>query len=184
MGVSHSGISSARGVSHSDVSWLQFHRKRSFLNIKLQSVINIGQFLCKLKLNALNFLPQCLVSWSHTKNMYNRLKKLSVAMWYNFFCNSDDMSLWILPKTHDPPLCDTPDDILKMKHLSMAALPHNCSHSSKHKQTQTVLLSFQPQFLAVYWHVFHTSIFWLLKYVFTNKLNHWVSVNFMGILFI
>ena len=43
--------------------------------------------------------------------MCNRLTKLSVTMWYTFFGIFDDTSLWILPKTHDPSLCDTPDDI-------------------------------------------------------------------------
>ena len=41
-----------------------------------------------------------------------RLTKLSVTMWYTFFGIFDDTSLWILPKTHDPSLCDTPDDII------------------------------------------------------------------------
>ena len=43
--------------------------------------------------------------------MCNRLTKLSVTMWYPFFGIFDDTSLWILPKTHDPSLCDTPDDM-------------------------------------------------------------------------
>ena len=43
--------------------------------------------------------------------MCNRLTKLSVTMWYTFFGIFDDTSLWILSKTHDPSLCDTPDDI-------------------------------------------------------------------------
>ena len=43
--------------------------------------------------------------------MCNRLTKLSVTMWYTFFGIFDDTSLWILPKTHDPSLCDTPDDM-------------------------------------------------------------------------
>ena len=43
--------------------------------------------------------------------MCNRLTKLSVTMWYTFFGVFDDTSLWTLPKTHDPSLCDTPDDI-------------------------------------------------------------------------
>ena len=43
--------------------------------------------------------------------MCNRLTKLSVTMWYTFFGIFDDTSLWILPKTRDPSLCDTPDDI-------------------------------------------------------------------------
>ena len=43
--------------------------------------------------------------------MCNRLTKLSVTMWYTFFGIFDDTSLWILPKTHDPSLCDTPDDL-------------------------------------------------------------------------
>ena len=38
------------------------------------------------------------------------LTKLSVTMWYTFFGIFDDTSLWILPKTHDLSLCDTPDD--------------------------------------------------------------------------
>ena len=41
--------------------------------------------------------------------MCNRLTKLSVTMWYTFFGIFDDTSLWILPKMHDPSLCDTPD---------------------------------------------------------------------------
>ena len=44
--------------------------------------------------------------------MCNRLTKLSVTMWYTFFGIFDDTSLWILPKTHDPSLYDTPDDII------------------------------------------------------------------------
>ena len=44
--------------------------------------------------------------------MCNRLTKLSVTMWYTFFGIFDDTSLWILPKTHDPSLCDTPDESL------------------------------------------------------------------------
>ena len=43
----------------------------------------------------------CVIDW----------QKLSVTMWYTFFGIFDDTSLWILPKTHDPSLCDTPDDI-------------------------------------------------------------------------
>ena len=43
--------------------------------------------------------------------MCNRLTKLSVTMWYTFFGIFDDTSLWILPKTHDPSLCDTPDEL-------------------------------------------------------------------------
>ena len=43
--------------------------------------------------------------------MCNRLTKLSVTMWYTFFGIFDDTSLWILPKTHDPSLCDAPDEI-------------------------------------------------------------------------
>ena len=43
--------------------------------------------------------------------MCNRLTKLSLTMWYTFFGIFDDTSLWILPKTHDPSLCDTPDDM-------------------------------------------------------------------------
>ena len=45
--------------------------------------------------------------------MCNRLTKLSVTMWYTFFGIFDDTSLWILPKTHDPSLCDTPDEWYK-----------------------------------------------------------------------
>ena len=44
--------------------------------------------------------------------MCNRLTKLSVTMWYTFFGIFDDTSLWILPKTHDPSLCDTPDELI------------------------------------------------------------------------
>ena len=44
--------------------------------------------------------------------MCNRFTKLSVTMWYTFFGIFDDTSLWILPKTHDPSLCDTPDEIM------------------------------------------------------------------------
>ena len=43
--------------------------------------------------------------------MCNRLTKLSVTMWYTFFGIFDDTSLWILPKMHDPSLCDTPDEL-------------------------------------------------------------------------
>ena len=43
--------------------------------------------------------------------MCNKLTKLSVTMWYTFFGIFDDTSLWILPKTHDPSLCDTPDEL-------------------------------------------------------------------------
>ena len=42
----------------------------------------------------------CVIDW-----------QLSVTTWYTFFGIFDDTSLWILPKTHDPSLCDTPDDI-------------------------------------------------------------------------
>ena len=43
--------------------------------------------------------------------MCNRLTKLSITMWYTFFGIFDDTSQWILPKTHDPSLCDTPNDM-------------------------------------------------------------------------
>ena len=46
--------------------------------------------------------------------MCNRLTKLSVTMWYTFFGIFDDTSLWILPKTHDPSLCDTPDELQRV----------------------------------------------------------------------
>ena len=40
------------------------------------------------------------------------MTKLSVTMWYTFFGIFDDTSLWILPKMHDPSLCDTPDELI------------------------------------------------------------------------
>ena len=56
--------------------------------------------------------------------MCNRLTKLSVTMWYTFFGIFDDTSLWILPKTHDPSLCDTPDEMFKnQKSLAAVADP-------------------------------------------------------------
>ena len=49
--------------------------------------------------------------------MCNKLTKLSVTMRYTFFGIFHDTSLWILPKTHDPSLCDTPDKLVNIKLL-------------------------------------------------------------------
>ena len=83
-------------------------------NVKLKFVINIWQFLCESKLKVSNFLPQHSVLTSYASGTCNRLTKLSVTMWNTFFGKFDDTSLWILPKTHDPSLCDTPDDVYLM----------------------------------------------------------------------
>ena len=80
------------------------------LNMKSKFIINIWQTLCKLKLETWNFPPQHAVL-SCLLNMCYRLTKLSVTMCYTLlFGIFDDTSLWILPETHDPSLCDTPDD--------------------------------------------------------------------------
>ena len=47
--------------------------------------------------------------------MCYRLTKFFVTMWYTFFGIFDDTSLWILPGTHDPSLCDTPDVMFERK---------------------------------------------------------------------
>ena len=44
-------------------------------------------------------------------NMCYRLTRLTVTIGYTFFGIFDDTSLWILPKTHDLSLCDTPDKL-------------------------------------------------------------------------
>ena len=63
--------------------------------------------------------------------MCNRLTKLSVTMWYTFFGIFDDTSLWILSKTHDPSLCDTPDDYNNK--FRGEKTPKNQKHKTKPK---------------------------------------------------
>ena len=45
-------------------------------------------------------LKICVMDWQSYPSIHDTL----------FFGISDDTSLEILPKTHDPSLCDTPDD--------------------------------------------------------------------------
>ena len=57
--------------------------------------------------------------------MCNRLTKLSVTMWYTFFGIFDDTSLWILPKTHDPSLWNTPDKLVSnLYHMVITCTLH------------------------------------------------------------
>ena len=64
--------------------------------------------------------------------MCNRLTKLSVTMWYTFFGIFDDTSLWILPKTHDPSLCDTPDDLCQSFHTASSKI---CTDTGLERRT-------------------------------------------------
>ena len=103
-GVSHSGISYRNFIG----KWTSGIWRQNVLNMKSNVTINILQFMCKLKLEVLNFLTHILY--------YVVMLKISVIDWQSYpsLCDNTffpDIWWFTMDSTqnalrHDPSLCD------------------------------------------------------------------------------